>query len=507
MSARKTAQQVWHVSRGIVFAGGSSVVYPRLPQIRNHSAPPAVASEGTSTPSPTGIQMGQADEEPTAGRGLDNAQGEASTSMTASTISTTTTAIYVTTQVCDEAVKSGQAVVADTSKEVPSEDSGPVTAPFTPLTFKIPDAAFQSARKAEPGTPGSFWSYTLYRDPGAKRDYDAKVKVHYCTSVHTTERVIQQYFMNEPVLGLDLEWDPNAEFSCNPRRAASLIQVASPSRIGLFHIAAFPKTGQLVAPSLKKILESPDIRKVGVWIKGDCTRLGNLLKIKARGQFELSHIYNLVKHMRDGTPELINKRLVGLARQVEEILGLPMYKGENVRRSNWSKALNMDQVVYAASDAYAACQLYHVLDYQRRSLNPVPPLPAHAELDLPIRTSDAVVEEKPKKKSVTAAKQTEQGPVTPEAAASSDSNVVVEKKTRRKSVTAVAQTEATSSAAPEASVSDVIVEKKTRRKYVRKATQTEQCPVTPPALAEAVAKSALLDSTAAAPETRLTSHN
>jgi len=42
----------------------------------------------------------------------------------------------------------------------------------------------------------------------------------------------------------------------------------------------------------------------------------------------------------------------------------------------------------SASDAYAAVQLFAVLDHQRRSLVPTPPLPHHAELNLPIQLTD-----------------------------------------------------------------------------------------------------------------------
>lgn len=38
----------------------------------------------------------------------------------------------------------------------------------------------------------------------------------------------------------------------------------------------------------------------------------------------------------------------------------------------------------SAGDAYAAIQLYHVLDEKRQELRPVPPRPHHAELKLPI---------------------------------------------------------------------------------------------------------------------------
>jgi hypothetical protein len=264
--------------------------------------------------------------------------------MSTSITTTTTTATITSVVAANSAAKEGQAPAQDAAEPEP-KDAAPRVPPHTPLDFKIPDKAFQDAARASEGTPQSFWNYTLYRGPANDGGPGPKVIVHYCTSSRTTERVIQQYFLKEKVLGLDLEWMPNALKVFGPRSNVSLVQLASPSRIGLFHIAAYPKNDSLVAPSLKKLLEDPGITKVGVWIKGDCTRLSDFLDIKTRGQFELSHLYKLVKYSRTGEYNLINKKLAGMATQVKDVLGLPMFKGNDVRASDWSKALNMDQII------------------------------------------------------------------------------------------------------------------------------------------------------------------
>ncbi len=122
---------------------------------------------------------------------------------------------------------------------------------------------------------------------------------------------------------------------------------------------------------------------------GDCTRLRNFLEIDAQGIFELSHLHSLLRYF-DGEHKQINKRLVALARQVEEHLQLPLSKGE-VRSSDWSKELTMEQILYAASDSYAGLQLFDVMEGKRKALDPVPPRPAYAELNLPIRLADGMV--------------------------------------------------------------------------------------------------------------------
>jgi hypothetical protein len=260
--------------------------------------------------------------------------------------------------------------------------------------FSIPESIFRTAKKAAKGTPDSFWTYALYRGPESK-----KPTIHYCKSVETTERVIQKYFANQKVIGFDIEWAfdfvkyfriPNP----GPRKALSLIQIASEDRIGLFHIAQYPKRKNetpesLVAPALRKIMEDPGVSKLGVAIKADCTRLRKQLGINAQGLFELSHLYKLVKFSESKDTHLINKTLVSLATQVQDHLHLPLFKGE-VRGSDWTQSLTWEQITYAASDPYAAVQLYYVLDAKRKRLQPTPPLPWHAELGLPIRVADCI---------------------------------------------------------------------------------------------------------------------
>jgi hypothetical protein len=45
----------------------------------------------------------------------------------------------------------------------------------------------------------------------------------------------------------------------------------------------------------------------------------------------------------------------------------------------------------SACDAYAAVQLYAILDHHRKELDPTPPLPYHAELNKPIRLADGAL--------------------------------------------------------------------------------------------------------------------
>ncbi|KAL2000724.1 hypothetical protein VTN02DRAFT_2695 [Thermoascus thermophilus] len=228
-----------------------------------------------------------------------------------------------------------------------------------------------------------YWNHNLYK----------KVPVHYCKTLKDMEKVAR-YFLDSKVVGFDLEWKASATLMDPIQQQISLIQLADEERIALFHVALFRpvKTlDDLVSPSLRKVLESPEITKVGVSISGDSTRLKRVLGVEARGLFELSHLYRLVKYSQSD-PKLVNKRLVSLTVQVEEHLGLPLYKEVDVRLSDWTRSLNYDQVQYAASDPYACVCLFNVMEAKRKALNPTPPRPAHLELRLPILLADSTVD-------------------------------------------------------------------------------------------------------------------
>ncbi|KAG6034881.1 hypothetical protein E4U19_005327 [Claviceps sp. Clav32 group G5] len=264
-----------------------------------------------------------------------------------------------------------------------SKQNVDVKPPCTSLSFNIRPEAFYEARSAKAGSTESFWKYTMYERKSAAGTIE-QVQLHYCTTNESMETVCKEHFLGEDVIGLDLEWLAWATRKDGARDNVSLIQIASPDRIALFHLAVFPPTDELLSPTLRKILEDATVSKVGVNIRGDCTRMKNNLGITVKGIFELSHLYKQIKYTEARMPEHINKRHVALATQVEEILGLPLFKEDLVRSSDWTKILNQQQLLYSASDAYASVQLYHVLEEKRKSLDPCPERPYHVELDLPI---------------------------------------------------------------------------------------------------------------------------
>jgi hypothetical protein len=112
-------------------------------------------------------------------------------------------------------------------------------------------------------------------------------------------------------------------------------------------------------------------------LKADFARLSRFFGLKPEGAIESSHLFRLVK-WGPRQPELVSVKMVSLANQVEDQLGLSLYKGD-VRTSNWSKPLSKDQINYAAGDAYAGFMLYKCMNAKRLAMNPTPPLPIYAE--------------------------------------------------------------------------------------------------------------------------------
>lgn len=276
--------------------------------------------------------------------------------------------------------------VSQDSMDRSSEAKGDPFSKIDPV-FSISPQKLREAMSASPNSDAAYWTYELYRGPD-----NEKVLVHYCRNRRVSE-IAAQLFLNENFLGLDIEWKPQSTTADGIKKNMALIQLASERRIALFHIALFKgqTLEELVPPTLRHVLESTDIIKVGVSILADSTRLRKYLGIQSRGLLELSHLYKVVKFSLH-QPEKMNKRLVSLSQQVEEFLQLPISKGA-VRESDWSSELGRQQVTYAASDAYANLRLLFTYESTRKALAPIPRFPEFAELKLPLPTISKQVED------------------------------------------------------------------------------------------------------------------
>lgn len=242
----------------------------------------------------------------------------------------------------------------------------------TPIPKAVPSGNNGSPQQQQ--LQRQWWHY--YRYSNAQGHNPALI---YCTTKEQSQKAAE-FFMGLPVIGFDMEWPWDAHKRTGLKNKVALIQLASEGRIALFHIALHQGStvDDLVAPALRAVLESPSISKVGVGVmNADFARLVQFFKLDPKGAFELSHLHNLVQY-GDEEYDMITTKLVGLARQVEEHLGLPLWKGKT-RTSDWSKPLNRDQLTYAADDAYAGFMLYHCMNAKRLAMAIVPTLPVHVD--------------------------------------------------------------------------------------------------------------------------------
>ncbi|KAK5132556.1 hypothetical protein LTR08_008873 [Meristemomyces frigidus] len=275
-----------------------------------------------------------------------------------------------------------------------------VSTGYLPLTYQISRADYRNAATASRTSSAAFWTYKLYKNAEGHCPL-----VHFCTTLEQAEKQAQRFF-GEPIIGFDLEWEPFIpKTKTGIKENVSLIQIATEDKIALFQVACFvgDTVEQLMPPSLRNLLESEQTIKAGVNITGDARRIKKFLNVDMKAQFELSHLYKVVTYANTERHK-VDKKMLNLAAQVQNVLLLPLKKDE-VRTSSWSKRLNMQQVEYSASDAYAGFRLFDALEEKRMKMDPMPPRPAFHERDEPLVLGDGTAfVRQPRKRPVVADK-------------------------------------------------------------------------------------------------------
>jgi ribonuclease D len=146
----------------------------------------------------------------------------------------------------------------------------------------------------------------------------------------------------QPVIGFDTETRP--AFKKGVVNKVALLQLATPDKAFLFRVN---KTG--LPSSLLKILSNPRIIKPGVAIRDDIKALQSVAKFKPQGFIELQD------HAKElGIQNFSLKKLAAI------VLGFRISKSQQL--SNWeSSDLTEAQQIYAATDAWAALEIYKTL--------------------------------------------------------------------------------------------------------------------------------------------------
>ncbi|KAK6362843.1 hypothetical protein TWF730_000296 [Orbilia blumenaviensis] len=274
--------------------------------------------------------------------------------------------------------------------------------PYIPLIYQAAEEVLKAAVKSKSNFDMRHYVNAEGQPP----------TIHYVTDVNDMEE-ISKLFENDKAIGFDMEWVMNSFLKPTSsdkeiRTSASVIQISNQERVAIFHLAKFPATTKkFLAPTLKKIIEDPNILKTGVAIKGDMTRLSMVINVSPAGILELSSFHSLIFAAERNELPTGKKLPVSLTALCEEHLKLPLDKGD-VRTSNWSRLLNDEQKEYAANDAYASFRIYAALEERRCALDPRPELPPRQAVN-----HEETIEAYHKRKALAAAKKDDTTPKKP----------------------------------------------------------------------------------------------
>ena len=147
------------------------------------------------------------------------------------------------------------------------------------------------------------------------------------------------YLLNAELLGFDTETKPS--FRTGHQNTVALLQVSTNDTCFLFRLH---RTG--LCPSIKKLLETTILRKIGLSWHDD------ILSLKKCGEFQTKGFIDLQDHMKE-----LGIEDTGLAKLYANIFGQRISKREQL--SNWeADVLSEKQKAYAATDAWACVMLY-----------------------------------------------------------------------------------------------------------------------------------------------------
>ena len=157
-------------------------------------------------------------------------------------------------------------------------------------------------------------------------------------------KTIEEELKNCPVLGFDTESKPTfvkGEISTGPH----LIQLASTEKAYLFQVS------DEILTFLKPIFENQAQIKTGFGLKND-THLFRKKGIELNNVVELSKCFS----------SFGLKNPLGVKNAVALLFQLNFPKSKSVSTSNWArKTLTLQQIEYAAADAYAALLVFNEL--------------------------------------------------------------------------------------------------------------------------------------------------
>lgn len=187
---------------------------------------------------------------------------------------------------------------------------------------------------------------------------------HEITLVETPEQLAEavKEIQQETLLGFDTETRPS--FSKNQHNKVAILQLSGENKTWIIRLVPLADCLE----DIYKILENPDIKKVGLAVQGDIKALSQRLNFEAGGFVDVSQYSSGIGIINTGM-----KNLAAL------FLGVRVSKSSQM--SNWeAEELTQKQIDYAATDSWMSRWLYlevkKVIDENRYDVEPEPePVP------------------------------------------------------------------------------------------------------------------------------------
>jgi len=160
-------------------------------------------------------------------------------------------------------------------------------------------------------------------------------------STHQVNSVFEE-IQNSSVLGFDTETRPS--FKKGRKNKVALLQLATDENAWLFRLDIVGLPTKIL-----RILENPNIVKVGVAIRDDLIKIKEIQKFTPEGFIELADFVKKFD-IQDN----------GLRKLAANILKIKISKSQQL--SNWeAQEYTPSQIQYAATDAWACYEIYQQL--------------------------------------------------------------------------------------------------------------------------------------------------
>ena len=190
-------------------------------------------------------------------------------------------------------------------------------------------------------------NYNMFIPSINKEELSALPTIQFTGNIHLIDNTLSaikacSLLMNEKFLGFDTETKPN--FKKGNLNKVSLLQLSTKNDAYLFRLNKIGLPGMLV-----DILTNETISKIGIAIRDDVRLLKQLYHFNEKGFIELQ---DFVKQF--GIENSGLSKITGI------VLKFRVSKSQQL--SNWeNETLTEAQHIYAATDAWAALEIYRVL--------------------------------------------------------------------------------------------------------------------------------------------------